>query len=252
MDPGSETHPYYSRYDDHYSALYAQGIRYWSDGPEEVMGKVVERMVSRIREAVPDPRGARLIELGCGEGFLMARLLELGVVYTGIDYSPHAIARAKERAGEDGLKVDLRVMDALTPDEEILRDGYDIVLDMACFHMFVVDRDRKRYLDTVRRLMGPEAVVVVLNQSRDEEAYEGEVRSIEEFERMFQVDLSEPHSWEAWNGEKWVPVELPSFAGRPKRREGYIREFRDAGFEVERVYEVGSKRNTLDFILRYD
>lgn len=30
----TKANPYYSRYDDHYNALYAQGIKYWPDGPE--------------------------------------------------------------------------------------------------------------------------------------------------------------------------------------------------------------------------
>ncbi len=77
----------------------------------------------------------------------------------------------------------------------------------------------------------------------------GEIRSIEEYEQVFHHDLSKPRLWEAWNGEKWVPVELPAFAGRSKERRAYVEEFTEAGFKIDRIYEAGSGRQFLDFIL---
>ena len=252
MPSGSKTLPYYSKYDDHYRVLYAKGIRYWSNGPEESLARVRNRAILRVLEAKPDPRGLRVLELGCGEGFLMSLFVELGMDYVGIDYSPHAIAKAKERATEAALKADLSVGDALKLDEDIKQRTYDLVFDMACFHMFVVDHDRNTYLSNVKRLMGRESAFVLMSQAEDEEAYEEEIRSVEEYERKFNVDLSSCHHWEAWDGEEWVPVDLPMFACRPRTQQGYIKEFEEAGFKVNKVYEASSKKNgsgRLDFIL---
>lgn len=240
--------PYYSKYDDHYRALYAQGIKYWSDGPDHSKANI-EGVISRIREVWPDPGGIRVLELGCGEGHLAVPLVRLGMEYLGVDYAPHAISRARMRAEENGLAVDFRVMDALRPDEEIAQRKYDLILDQACFHMLAVDRDRRRYLATVRQMMDSESAFILTNQAREEDAPDEEIHSVEEYERVFQHDLSGTKTWEAWDGEKWVTVALPKFACRAKSQQGYVREFTTAGFQIRSAYEVGSRQHALDFIL---
>jgi len=243
-----DNQPYYASYDDHYRALYAHGIPYWSDGPDHCKANI-ERVISRVHEALPSPEGAIVLEVGCGEGHLAAALVGLGMVYAGMDFSAHAIAKARARASEQNLDVQLFVADILNPSEAVTGSTYDLILDQACLNMFVVDDDRARYLAVVRKLLRPEAAFVLTNQPRDEGAYEGKIASIREFEQRFGVDLSKPQEWEAWDGERWVEVELPAFACRPRSRQAYVEEFEAAGFTVRRVYESGSAKQFLDFIL---
>jgi SAM-dependent methyltransferase len=240
--------PYYARYDDHYRSLYALGIRRWSDGPDEGRANV-ERLLALVRETLPSPEGASVLEIGCGEGNLAGVLVGLGVRYTGLDFSSHAIERARERMPEAAGEAAFYVADILDPPDVVAGRTYDLILDQACLHMFVVDEDRRRYLAVVRGLLKPGGVFILTNQARDEHAYEGEIASIEEFEDRFSVDLSKHKEWEAWNGTQWVKVDLPAFACRPRSREAYVEEFRLAGFGVEKVRESGSQKQTLDFVL---
>ena len=242
--------PYYSRYDNHYRALYQQGIQYWSDGPDHCKANI-EAVVASVLDVRPDPRGATLIEMGCGEGHLIAPLVELGMNYTGVEYSPHALSKARERAGHLGQNVNLWVMDVVHLDRAALRDAYDVLLDQACLHLLVCDTDRRRYLANARELMRPDSAFLLLNQARNDKAFNGEIRSIEEYESRFEHDLSRPKAWEAWNGRQWVHVELPSFPCRPKSLDAYLREFEQAGFTVKRVYQgdPGSGQEKLDFVL---
>ena len=55
---------------------------------------VVERCLGR--------HGGRLLEIGCGAGDLLAAAVELGYDVTGVEYSEHACARARERLGNSG------------------------------------------------------------------------------------------------------------------------------------------------------
>ncbi len=242
---------YYDRYDDHYRTLYAKGFKYWCwHGPEDAQDRVLERIVSRIMEAMPNPQGIKIIELGCGEAPWAVPLVQLGVKYTGIDYSPHAIAKARERAKEHGLNLDFRVMDVLEMDKEIGANKYEVVFDQRCLQMFVVDRDRRKYLANVKQLMGRESAFILTDQGMNEEAYEGEIRTVEEYEEIFEVDLKKPHPSEAWDGAEWVPVELPNFACRHRSRQGYVAELEGAGFKVNGIYwqDVGESA-AFDFIL---
>ena len=44
-------------------------------------------------------RGGRLLEIGCGNGDLLAVAATLGYQVTGVEYSPHSCAEARQRLG---------------------------------------------------------------------------------------------------------------------------------------------------------
>jgi SAM-dependent methyltransferase len=243
--------PYYYRYDDHYRALYAQGIRYWSDGPDGGRAGIA-RAAERVREAVPSPGGKSVLDVGCGEGHLAEALIALGLYYTGIDCSAQAIAKACERAAERDLSATLHTADILELPAGLLAPPYDLVFEQSVLPMFVVDADRRRYLATVCTLLALDGRFVLTNEPRQDDVSTGPIGSLQEFEDAFGADLSRPREWEAWDGREWVQVALPAFAGRPQSRDGYLAEFRAAGFEVLSVHECGSAADKLDFVLRPD
>jgi trans-aconitate methyltransferase len=72
----------------------------------------------------PSP-GERILDLGCGDGALTARLAEVGVTVVGVDASPELIAAARARG------LDARVMDGqrLSLDER-----FDAVFSNAALH----------------------------------------------------------------------------------------------------------------------
>jgi SAM-dependent methyltransferase len=246
--------PYYSRYDDLYKAFYEKGFRDWWYGPDsDKKVRLLNRLTSRILEVRPDPRGARIIELGCGEAPWATAFAHLGMKYTGVDYSSHAIARAKEQTDELGLDVHFQVMDVLNFDQDILQNRYDIVFDQRCLQMFVIDDDRRKYLSNVKQIMGKHSAFILVDQGRDENAFDGEIQSIEQYQEVSGENLSESREWEVWDGKNRVSVRLPRFAVRSKSRRGYINEVEEAGFCIKKVYddfEYGGQRgNVIDLIL---
>ena len=237
---------YYHRYDDHYRRLYEQGIEFWSDGPDHC-GKNIRKICSFLLENCPCPDGKELLDVGCGEGHLATHLADLGFFYTGVDCSGHAIHKAKERVAANHPRISFAEMDILSPDARWTRKRFDVVLDQACLHMFVLDADRKLYLRSISGIVEKDGFFYLSNQARDEKAYDGPIDSIDAFERHFGQNMNEPKRWEAWGGDKWVWVELPRFASRPRSGQGYVDEFRAAGFSVDRV--VDGQRWGLDFKL---
>jgi ubiquinone/menaquinone biosynthesis C-methylase UbiE len=68
----------------------------------------------------------RVLDVGCGTGFLAFRFAELGHTVTGIDLAPQMIERARRKAEEANQQVDFRVGDAAALD--CPDDHYDWVV----------------------------------------------------------------------------------------------------------------------------
>jgi SAM-dependent methyltransferase len=96
--------------------------------------------VVAMLEPVP---GERILDLGCGDGFLTRKLADLGCVVTGVDASAAQVEAAR------GLGLDARVADAqrLGFDRE-----FDAVFSNATLHWM---RDPDAAIDGVRRALKP-------------------------------------------------------------------------------------------------
>lgn len=80
-----------------------------------------------------DPRpGERILDLGCGDGALTKKLVELGCEVVGVDAGPEMIARAKE------LGLDARVVDA---HDLPFKAEFDAVFSNAALHWMKRDPD---------------------------------------------------------------------------------------------------------------
>lgn len=72
------------------------------------------------------------LDLGCGTGSQSLYLARHGLNVVGVDFSSTAIARARDQARRAGLSVDFQMADVTRL--EFLREPFDLVLDLGCFH----------------------------------------------------------------------------------------------------------------------
>lgn len=79
-------------------------------------------LLSRLVGAGP----VRVLDVGCGTGFVALRCAELGHAVTGVDLSPQMIERARHKAQHDGLEVEFCVGDAV--DLDLPDETYDLVV----------------------------------------------------------------------------------------------------------------------------
>ena len=73
------------------------------DGHARVQRAIARDLADRIA-ALPLPAAPRILEIGCGTGFLTEALIERGIGGTWLvtDISPDMLARCRQRIGEDG------------------------------------------------------------------------------------------------------------------------------------------------------
>jgi cyclopropane fatty-acyl-phospholipid synthase-like methyltransferase len=93
-----------------------------------------------------------VLDVGCGTGEHALMAAAHGFEAVGVDASPKAIARAKQKASERALAVDFRIADAL--DLRALGAMYDTVLDCGLFHVFD-DEQRARYVQSLAAVVNP-------------------------------------------------------------------------------------------------
>jgi len=94
----------------------------------------------------------RLLDSGCGtvENVLLAAAH--GAEAMGVDISPQAIARARDKSAERGLTARFEVADALRLGQ--LGLTFDVLIDSGVFHIFD-DADRERYVASLAAVLPP-------------------------------------------------------------------------------------------------
>jgi cyclopropane fatty-acyl-phospholipid synthase-like methyltransferase len=96
------------------------------------------------------PRSA--LELGCGVGRISRYLAQSGLSVTGVDFSPVAIAKARERVARDDVRPEFLTGDVTHLDS--LQGPFDISVDVGCFHCLDPERQRA-YVSEIGRLLRP-------------------------------------------------------------------------------------------------
>ena len=94
----------------------------------------------------------RLLDAGCGTGEHTLLAADRGAQATGVDISPRAIARARDKAAERGLQARFEVADVLALGR--LGMTFDTVIDSGVFHVFS-DADRPRYVTSLAGVLQP-------------------------------------------------------------------------------------------------
>lgn len=115
-------------------------------------------------------KGLKGIELGCGKGRNVIRLAQLGLIMTGIDFSPSAIKEAKKRAEESGVEnaTNFVIHDAILP-WPFNSDSFDLAVD--CFATTDIETQKGRQFATqeLTRVLKPKGYLLAyLLSSQDE------------------------------------------------------------------------------------
>jgi SAM-dependent methyltransferase len=147
-----------------------------------------------IREIIrATPKGGRILELGCGTGWLCRELARFGASEVwGIDFSPAQIALAEAQAKAGGYSDRVQFL----CDDGTRHDPASGLFDCVVVHAFLHHLDKveiQRILSSIPAMMKPDGVFVVFEPVRDE------------------ASRQKPSRWDAW--QRW----LADFASRGKR-----------------------------------
>lgn len=132
-----------------YNLLYRYTTPPWVTGPREELVRLVEQ-----KHLLP----GRALDLGCGVGDNALFLAKHGFDVTGVDFSPPAIARAKQKVKAENAAV-LFLVDDLTHLTHV-SGKFDVLVDYGTFDDLALEQ-RAAYLDTVLSLCKPTTVFLL-------------------------------------------------------------------------------------------
>ncbi|MGA2934856.1 MAG: class I SAM-dependent methyltransferase [Methanomicrobiales archaeon] len=113
----------------------------------------------------------RTIDLGCGAGNYAIYLASVGFDVTGVDGSPTAIAIAREKAEEQGIRCSFVVADLLGDLHEV--DGtFDFAYDWEVLH-HIFHEDRETYVKNVHKILNPGATYLSVCFSEEDPQFGG-------------------------------------------------------------------------------
>jgi SAM-dependent methyltransferase len=141
-----------------YAVAYAIGATPW-----ERAGEAGRDQLDRLVETEEALRGgpATALDLGCGSGAHAVALAERGWQVTGVDQIGKALARARTRSDEHGTSVTFVKADVTRLDPNAVGAGYDLLLDVGCFHGFTTT-DQAAMGRSIERVAAPDATLLVL------------------------------------------------------------------------------------------
>lgn len=167
---------------------------------------------------LPDVRGRRVLDAGCGPGVYSEWLVDRGAEVVAVDVSPRMVELAKQRLGTGAT---IRQADLAQPLPFLDTSSFDVVLCPLVLHYM---EDWNRPFAEFYRVLRPGAHLVfsVTHPLSDYEHFESE--------RYFETE----HVVSKWSGFGSRRVRIPSFR-RPLG--ATLTPLLNAGFRLERVLE---------------
>ncbi len=144
---------HYDRLSVLYSTLWGEHIHhgYWED--DESPAAAQAKLVARLAERAGVPRGARVLDVGCGLGgsaLWLAR--QRGCSVTGITISPVQVHMATERARAEKLTDQVRFLTLDANRLDLPPESFDVVWVIECSEHL---EDKARFLASCARLLRP-------------------------------------------------------------------------------------------------
>ncbi len=133
-------------------SIYGAAADWWGSdrGWLRTLRNMVPARLAHFDPLVVNWNGKRVLDLGCGGGFMAEALAARGAVVTGVDPSAEAVAAARRHAGETGVAIDYLL--AAGEDLPFGDDSFDVVVSVDVLEHVL---DLGGVVSEVRRVLRP-------------------------------------------------------------------------------------------------
>lgn len=110
------------------------------------------RIPAELKDVISTNKPESSLELGCGIGRYTSYMSENQVQATGVDFSPVAIEKARDREKEKVYQSTFIVGDVTNLTD--ITKQFDFLYDIGCFHCLTIEA-QKKYVEEANRLLKP-------------------------------------------------------------------------------------------------
>jgi cyclopropane fatty-acyl-phospholipid synthase-like methyltransferase len=103
-----------------------------------------------LLEFIEKHKAGRAIDIGCGTGTNVITLAKAGWQVTGVDFAPRAIALAKQKLKQAGVKAEVQANDATQLSG--ISGPFDLAFDLGCYHT-LPQSNHAKYLKQLDRIL---------------------------------------------------------------------------------------------------
>jgi 2-polyprenyl-3-methyl-5-hydroxy-6-metoxy-1,4-benzoquinol methylase len=131
-------------------------------------GEQFEIISDTIRSHAPAGNRSRILEVGCGPGYMSLELARAGFDVTGLDLSQKCIEISQRFAGSDPFKKDRGPLNFIAGDffsnEQLRKESFDAVVFLGALHHFP---EQQQVLSRARDLLLPGGLLIAHEPVRD-------------------------------------------------------------------------------------
>ncbi len=136
-----------------YKLMYKVGVAPWERRDVDETWKPI---LEGDRALAP----GRALDIGCGTGRDAVHLTKHGWRVTGVDFAQDALAKARQRAAEEGVEVEFLQGDVGRLDQLGLEPGYNLLYDFGCIQG-LPDPSQRGAATSLTRLAAPGAILLM-------------------------------------------------------------------------------------------
>jgi 2-polyprenyl-3-methyl-5-hydroxy-6-metoxy-1,4-benzoquinol methylase len=144
--------PYYSRYDIRYRQVRKFGLEaFKGKGCIKIDISLLDLFLKWHKDIIS---AKRVIEFGCGDGYLAVHMAKKGYSVVAFDYSKAAIEGCIKLAKKNKVKVNFRTGNALDI-KWAKSNSFDFGVTNNVLQMFATNKDRNRFVSEIYRVLKP-------------------------------------------------------------------------------------------------
>lgn len=197
-----------------YKLLYGIGFTPWEEMAESPM--ITEQISSLFdrEEAGREPPYGQALDLGCGSGIWAVKLAARGWQVTGVDFVPKALRRARERADQAGVELQLIEGDVTALTSADVGSGFRLLMDFGCFHDELSDLQRAEEGREASAAAAPGATMLLMTWTPGRRRFLPRGASRQEIEAAFpEWTITDEEAMDVTGAPKYVRKADPRFYG---------------------------------------
>ncbi len=152
----------YSEHKKHFEIAYKTGTDFWTHSSIELLKR--EKLITRL------PKGAHILDIGSGRGFLARHLAKIGFQVTGLDFEKNIVEKNNSEIKDWGLLGKLKFVEGDALKIPFANESFDAVCDLGLFDTLHKE-DWPIYASEINRVLKLKGLYLNISLSRKTEKF---------------------------------------------------------------------------------